>query len=145
MADQVEISESAGDVKERIRKEIEEDVRTLGQKVAAILHPDEVQLKPCATLVFGPPPEVGGLKEEADVMERYRRALEMAERAPTYWTEGDGRHIRHHARFELEHAARLFDLYQLTSELPGNEVLIYDLPLPFARDLWLPLLWFHRT
>ena len=27
--------------------------------------------------------------------------------------------------------------------MPGTEVLIDDRPIPYTRELWLPLLWFH--
>jgi hypothetical protein len=29
------------------------------------------------------------------------------------------------------------------SPVPGTDVLIDDRPIPFSRELWLPLLWFH--
>ena len=38
---------------------------------------------------------------------------------------------------------RLRDLYALVGSLPGTEVLIDDRPIPFARELWLPLVWFQ--
>lgn len=145
MAGEEEVGVGAADDRERIRAEIEGEIRTLGQKVAFILHPDMVTLRPCATLVFGPPREDPGIKPDPEVDELYRRAVAAARTAPKYWTEGDGRYLLHHARFEVEDADRLFELYRMTSELPGNEVLIYDLPLPFARDLWLPMFWFHRS
>ncbi|MEW6363184.1 MAG: hypothetical protein AB1714_00945 [Acidobacteriota bacterium] len=144
MSGEVEIEAASEIDRERVRREIEEEIRSLDQKVAFILHPEMVELKPCATLVFGPPDE-RDRAPDAEVMERYGRAVELAIRAPKYWTEGEGRFLRHFARFEMEQSRALFDLYQLTSELPENEVLIHDLPLPFARDLWLPLFWFHRT
>lgn len=145
MAGEAEVGVGAEDDRERIRAEIEGEIRTLGQKVAFILHPDQVTLRPCATLVFGPPPESPGVKPDPAVVDSYRRAVQVAQLAPRYWTEGEGRYLRHHARFEVEDADGLFELYRMTSEIPGNEVFIYDLPLPFARDLWLPMFWFHRS
>jgi hypothetical protein len=38
---------------------------------------------------------------------------------------------------------RLKDLFELVGPVPGAEVLIDDRPVPFSRELWLPLLWFH--
>ena len=38
---------------------------------------------------------------------------------------------------------RLKDLFELVGPVPGVEVLIDDRPVPFSRELWLPLLWFH--
>ena len=143
MPREVEIDAASEMDRERVRKEIEEEIRSLDQKVALILHPEMVELKPCATLVFGPPYDRDRLPD-AGVVERYQRAVELAVKAPKYWTEGEGRFLRHFARFETEHSGALFDLYEITSELPENQVLIHDLPLPFARDLWLPFFWFHR-
>jgi hypothetical protein len=37
---------------------------------------------------------------------------------------------------------RLRDLFELVGPVSGTEVLIDDRPLPFARELWLPLVWF---
>jgi len=34
------------------------------------------------------------------------------------------------------------DLFEVVSGLPTCEVLIDDRPIPYARDLWLPLIWF---
>ena len=39
--------------------------------------------------------------------------------------------------------AALRELYALVGHLPESEVLIDDRPVPYARELWLPLLWFH--
>jgi len=33
------------------------------------------------------------------------------------------------------------DLNELIAEVPHIEVLIDDRPLPYARELWLPLVW----
>ena len=37
---------------------------------------------------------------------------------------------------------RLRDFYELVRRHAGDEVLIDDRPVPFARELWLPLVWF---
>ena len=39
-------------------------------------------------------------------------------------------------------AARLRDLFQLVGGSDATEVLIDDRPVPYARELWLPLVWF---
>jgi len=38
-------------------------------------------------------------------------------------------------------APRLRDLFQIVGRLDATEVLIDDRPLPYARELWLPLVW----
>ena len=38
-------------------------------------------------------------------------------------------------------AGKLRDLFQLVGNSDSTEVLIDDRPVPFARELWLPLVW----
>ena len=60
----------------------------------------------------------------------------MSRRTPTAVT-------RHRARFfPGDRPLRLRELYELVSAQPEHEVLIDDRPVPFARELWLPLVWF---
>lgn len=84
------------------------------------------------TLVFA---DVEG-DTAAEVMTRARAAAE-------YRAVGTGAERRHRARFFSADAEALRDLYALVGHLPGSDVLIDDRPVPFARELWLPLLWFH--
>ena len=46
------------------------------------------------------------------------------------------------ARFWSSDAARLRDLFEIVGPSDATEVLIDDRPLPYARELWLPLVWF---
>jgi hypothetical protein len=49
---------------------------------------------------------------------------------------------RHRARFYPgARPADLRDLYAIVGEVPGAEVLVDDQPVPYARELWLPLVW----
>ena len=66
-----------------------------------------------------------------------------ADAAAEYRVVGTGAARRHRVRFHSADAAALRDLYALVGHLPGAEVLIDDRPVPFARELWLPLLWFQ--
>jgi hypothetical protein len=75
--------------------------------------------------------------------ENYQRALEKARASAEYREVGDGAQRRHRARFFSKDALSLRDLFELVSPVPGTEVLIDDRPIPFSRELWLPLLWFH--
>lgn len=84
------------------------------------------------TLVF---PDVEG-DTAADVQAK-------AEAAAEYRVVGIGADRRHRVRFFSADVAALRDLYALVGHLPGSEVLIDDRPVPFARELWLPLLWFQ--
>ena len=70
------------------------------------------------------------------------RALALARAAAEYRTVGAGETLRHRARFLPGDAAKLRDLFQIVDRAGGCEVLIDDKPVPFARELWLPLVWF---
>ena len=56
---------------------------------------------------------------------------------------GDGANRRYRARFFSSNALQLRDLFELVGPVPGTEVLIDDRPVPYSKELWLPLLWFH--
>ena len=75
--------------------------------------------------------------------EGFADALARAEAAPEYRAVGAGAARRHRARFFSADVAALRELYALVGHLPESEVLIDDRPVPYARELWLPLLWFH--
>ena len=49
---------------------------------------------------------------------------------------------RYRARFRPGDAARLRELFELVGGSEATEVLIDDRPVPYARQLWLPLVWF---
>jgi hypothetical protein len=74
--------------------------------------------------------------------EAYARALEAAKRSSEYLETGSGERFRHRARFFPEDAARLRDLWTVVGNLDAAEVLVDDRPVPYARELWLPLFWF---
>ncbi len=69
------------------------------------------------------------------------RAVALARGAAEYRTVGAGETLRHRARFHPDDAATLHELFQLVDHRGDCEVLIDDRPVPFARELWLPLVW----
>jgi len=71
----------------------------------------------------------------------YDRAVAMAKASRQYLETGTGDDFRVRARFQPDDALALRDLYQLVGDLPGTDVLIDDRPVPYARELWLPLFW----
>ena len=71
----------------------------------------------------------------------YARAVEIAKQSAEYREVGSGVAFRHRARFFPGDAMALRDLFELTSRFDSTEVLIDDRPIPYARELWLPLLW----
>lgn len=71
----------------------------------------------------------------------YDRAVALAREAAEYRQVGSGDDFRHRARFFSSEALALRDLFQLTGFHPRTEVLIDDRPVPYARELWLPMIW----
>lgn len=74
--------------------------------------------------------------------EAYARAVELARASSDYREMGEGPGFRHRARYYSHEAAQLRDLFVLVDPVPGTEVLLDDRPVPYTRDLWLPLVWF---
>jgi hypothetical protein len=72
----------------------------------------------------------------------FDRALDMARQAAEFREVGHGTARRFRARFWSSDAARLRDVFQIVGPSDLTEVLIDDRPVPYARELWLPLVWF---
>jgi hypothetical protein len=75
--------------------------------------------------------------------ENFERALVKAKSAAEFRETGEGDARRYRARFFSTNALALRDLFELVSPVAGTDVLIDDRPVPYSRELWLPLLWFH--
>jgi hypothetical protein len=72
----------------------------------------------------------------------FGRALELARASAEFRESGSGEAHRYRARFWSSDAVRLRDLFQIVGPADATEVLIDDRPVPYARELWLPLVWF---
>ena len=72
----------------------------------------------------------------------FDRALAIARASAEYRETGSGAAFRHRARFWSGDALRLRELFEIVGASPETDVLIDDRPLPYARELWLPLVWF---
>ena len=72
----------------------------------------------------------------------YARALELARASAEYRELKSGGTLRHRARFFPQEAVKLRDLFDIVGRFDACEVLVDDRPVPYARELWLPLLWF---
>jgi hypothetical protein len=72
----------------------------------------------------------------------YERALSLAKQSREYREVGSGAAFRSRARFQPEDVATLRELFTLVGPKEGCEVLVDDVPIPYARELWLPLLWY---
>jgi hypothetical protein len=74
--------------------------------------------------------------------EPYARAVALAKSADEYVEVRTQDRLRHRARFfPGDQITRLRDLYELVADVPDAEVWVDDQPVPFARELWLPLVW----
>ena len=68
--------------------------------------------------------------------------LDLARGAEEFRETGQGSNHRYRVRFLSSDAARLRDVFQVVGTVDATEVLIDDRPVPYARELWLPLVWF---
>jgi hypothetical protein len=104
----------------------------------AALHPE------LRAVLFGAPPlpfSISIVFPEFDG-EPYARAVTLARSADEYVEVRTQDRLRHRARFfPGDQITRLRDLYDLVADVPETEVWVDDQPVPFARELWLPLMW----
>src|SRR5262249_2649447 len=68
-------------------------------------------------------------------------ALDLARASAEFRETGTGAGRRYRARFWSSDAARLRDLFEIVGPSDDTDVLIDDRPVPYARELWLPLVW----
>jgi hypothetical protein len=72
----------------------------------------------------------------------YARAVELARGSDEYLERTIEGVLRHRARFYPgDRPLRLRDLYELVESVEGCQALVDDRPVPYARELWLPLVW----
>jgi len=74
--------------------------------------------------------------------EDYAQAVDLARKSAEYLETGSGERFRHRARFYPKDVEGLRNLWMVVGRLHEAEVLIDDRPIPYARQLWLPLIWF---
>jgi len=73
---------------------------------------------------------------------RFEQALEIARGSAEFRETGRGDAHRYRARFWSSDALPLRDLFEIVGRSDATEVLVDDRPVPYARELWLPLVWF---
>ena len=97
-----------------------------------------------AEALFGRPPLPFSVSLEFPPFEGsdYTRAVELARASSEYREVRTGQTLRHRARFYPEEALKLRELFEIVGRLDACDVLIDDRPVPYARELWLPLIWF---
>ena len=72
----------------------------------------------------------------------YQQAVDLARASSDYLETGTETGRRHRARFTSRQVEALHRLWALIESNTTTEVLVDDRPLPYARELWLPLLWY---
>jgi hypothetical protein len=72
----------------------------------------------------------------------FERALALARASAEYRETGSGVGRRYRARFWSSDPIRLRELFEIVGRSDATDVLIDDRPVPYARELWLPLVWF---
>ncbi len=71
----------------------------------------------------------------------YAQAVALARGSADYRELGSGPALRHRARYFPDDVVRLRELFELVGRFDSTDVLIDDKPVPYARELWLPLVW----
>jgi hypothetical protein len=97
-----------------------------------------------AEALFGRPPQPFSVSLEfpAFAGPDYTRAVDLARASAEYREIGSGSALKHRARFYPGDALKLRNLFEIVGRFDACDVLIDDRPLPYARELWLPLMWF---
>lgn len=72
----------------------------------------------------------------------FERAVAAARRGAEYREVGEGTAFRVRARFYSSDPVGLRDLFEIVGRYDECEVLVDDRPVPYARELWLPLVWY---
>jgi hypothetical protein len=97
-----------------------------------------------AEALFGRSPLPFSLSIEFAAFEgaEFDRAMALARESAEHLEFRDGAVVRHRARFYPRDAVKLRDLFEIVGRFDTTAVLVDDRPVPYARELWLPLLWF---
>lgn len=71
----------------------------------------------------------------------FARAIELARASAEFRELSTGASTRYRARFYPDRVLALKELFEIVGRFDSTDVLIDDKPVPYARELWLPLLW----
>ena len=74
----------------------------------------------------------------------YKKAVELAQKNPTYQEEGQGEWKKHSATYTPDEVEELFQLFNLVHDWEDTEILVNHKKIPYGHQLWLPLMWFYR-
>ena len=114
----------------RVVPKEETDIGSLSDEMAELLYPGR-----------RPRPFRVGLRFDRFDGPGLAPALELARRSPEF-RELEGRDgASYYAAFEAKDARTLRDLFEIVKERPDLDVRIDGKRLPYAHELWLPLVW----
>jgi hypothetical protein len=119
-----------GDRLPRVVPREEADISHLSDEMAERLYPGR-----------RPRPFLIGVSFAAFEGQEYDRAVALARQSPAYREETGRDGGVHHAAFDAGAARTLRDLFELVKGRPGTEVLVDGKKVPYAHELWLPLVW----
>lgn len=103
------------------------------EKLNTILQPDTKAKSFKITVAFG-----------YKTSPKYKQAVDIARRMPEYTEKGEGEWVQHSSTFASEDVEELFQLFNLVHDWDSTEILINYKKIPYAHQLWLPLMWFYR-
>ncbi len=103
------------------------------EKLNTILHPNTKAKSFKITVEFG-----------YKASPKYAQAIDLARRMPTYIEKGEDEWVQHSATFTPEDVEELFMLFNLVHDWDSCEILVNHKKIPYAHQLWLPLMWFYR-
>jgi hypothetical protein len=114
----------------RVVPKEEADISSLSDEMAELLYPGR-----------RPRPFRIGLRFDRFEGPGLEPALALARRSPAF-REAIGREgPEYHAAFGVSQARTLRDLFEIVKERPDLDVLVDGKRLPYAHELWLPLVW----
>jgi hypothetical protein len=73
---------------------------------------------------------------------QFGKALELSRGAAEFREVGRDAAHRYRVRFLPSDAERLRQVFEIVGPAEATEILIDDRAVPYARQLWLPLVWF---
>jgi hypothetical protein len=69
----------------------------------------------------------------------FAKALDIARQSRRFVETGAGVLTRYRATFSIDDTPRLLEVFNVVSRAADLEVLVDDQPVPYGRELWIPL------
>jgi hypothetical protein len=114
----------------RVVPKVEQDISQLSDEMADLLYPGR-RPRPFRIALRFDRFEGPGLEP----------ALALARQSPVFREEPGREGVSYHAAFDVSAARTLLGLFEIVKERPDLEVRVDGKKLPYAHELWLPLVW----